>query len=70
MSVLSSLELMDLDDSGYSAVADVREGGFPHCCRIRCFPEYGKSPLFGVNAAADVPGAIRVGDPVFAIRKP
>ncbi|KAL8561122.1 hypothetical protein ACOMHN_033705 [Nucella lapillus] len=37
--------------------------------RIRCYPEYGKSPLFGVNAALDTEGRVRVGDPVYAILK-
>lgn len=36
---------------------------------LRCFPEYGKAPLFGVNATIDIPGVIRVGDPVYALRK-
>ncbi|XP_076463489.1 mitochondrial amidoxime-reducing component 1-like [Babylonia areolata] len=37
--------------------------------RIRCVPEFGKSPVFGVNAAVDVEGVIRVGDPVYALLK-
>ena len=36
---------------------------------LRCFPEYGTSPLFGVNATVDSEGLVRVGDPVYAIRK-
>nr|KAG5704222.1 hypothetical protein BaRGS_012510 [Batillaria attramentaria] len=31
--------------------------------------EHGPSPLFGVNATVDVTGVVKVGDPVFAIRK-
>lgn len=39
--------------------------------RIRCIPPYSKrnACAFGVNTAADVFGVIRVGDPVYAIRK-
>lgn len=36
---------------------------------FRCFPKYGISPLFGVNATLDVSAIIRVGDPVYALRK-
>ena len=36
---------------------------------FRCVPQAGTSPLFGVNAAADCEGVVRVGDPVYAIYK-
>nr|KAG5704223.1 hypothetical protein BaRGS_012511 [Batillaria attramentaria] len=36
---------------------------------FRCFPKYDKSPLFGVYATLDIPAPIKVGDPVYAIRK-
>ncbi|XP_071080528.1 mitochondrial amidoxime-reducing component 1-like [Haliotis cracherodii] len=37
--------------------------------RVRCFPTYGESPIFGVNCAVDVEGQINVGDQVYALRK-
>ncbi|XP_048735271.1 mitochondrial amidoxime-reducing component 1-like [Ostrea edulis] len=37
--------------------------------KFRCFPPYGRDPIFGVNAALDNTGTIQVGDPVYAIRK-
>ncbi|KAK7104454.1 hypothetical protein V1264_019171 [Littorina saxatilis] len=36
---------------------------------MRCFPEYGSSPLFGVNATVETEGKVRVGDAVYAFMK-
>lgn len=36
---------------------------------FRCFPTYGDSPIFGINAALDRGGNISVGDPVYVLRK-
>ncbi|XP_062573249.1 mitochondrial amidoxime-reducing component 1-like [Saccostrea cucullata] len=37
--------------------------------QFRCFPTYGNDPIFGVNAALDNTGSIKVGDSVYALRK-
>ncbi|CAG5124320.1 unnamed protein product [Candidula unifasciata] len=36
---------------------------------FRMFPEVSKAPLFGVFAGVDVESTIRIGDPVYAVRK-
>lgn len=36
---------------------------------FRCFPKFGKSPLFGMHATVDVTGLVKVGDPVYVIKK-
>ncbi|XP_041351133.1 uncharacterized protein LOC121370098 [Gigantopelta aegis] len=35
--------------------------------KFRLKPPYGEKPAFGVNAALDAPGSIKVGDPIYAI---
>ena len=37
--------------------------------RFRSFEQFGDSPAFGVNATPDIFGKIKVGDPVYAIKK-
>uniref|UniRef100_A0A0B6Z492 MOSC domain-containing protein n=1 Tax=Arion vulgaris TaxID=1028688 RepID=A0A0B6Z492_9EUPU len=36
---------------------------------FRMFPELSKSPMFGIFAGVDVENTVRVGDPVYALRK-
>lgn len=36
---------------------------------FRCFAPFGTSPLFGIHATVDNAGVVKVGDPVYALRK-
>lgn len=36
---------------------------------FRCTPDYGTSPLFGVNATVDIGGLVQVGDAVYALKQ-
>ena len=39
------------------------------CDAVKYGPDFKESPTFGVNTSIDFLGTIKVGDPVYAIRK-
>ena len=38
-------------------------------CRFRCMDPYGSKPIMGVHMAIDQEGKVKVGDPVYVVRK-